>query len=84
MAIRKTVDFKGITVANAYVRVTSLTINANWVRMGFSGHLMVDSESSPFDELVHECAYAIEGGNPVRQAYDYLKTLEKFQGAEDC
>jgi hypothetical protein len=28
--------------------------------------------------------YALDGGNPIKQAYDYLKTLPEFAGATDC
>lgn len=84
MALRKTVDFKGIVVTNAYIRVTILTIHPGRGRMEFSGELLADPESVPFDVLSEECAYVLEGGNPVRQAYDHLKTLEKYAGAEDC
>jgi hypothetical protein len=84
MAIRKTIDFKGITVPNAYIQVTSLSIKADWEHMEFSGQMMIDANSPPFDGLSHECPYNLEGGNPVRQAYDFLKTLEKYAGSEDC
>lgn len=83
MALRKTVDFNGISVIDAHIRVTTLTINSEWDRMVFTVQVKVDSDSSPFDVFSESCPYSLEGGNPVRQAYDHLKNLEKFQGAED-
>jgi len=28
--------------------------------------------------------YSIDGENPIKQAYEYIKTLPEFEGAEDC
>lgn len=84
MAFSKTVEFKEITVPNAYVRVSTLTILPGNERMEFMVHIMVNAEADPFEAYIEEAAYALEGGNPIRQAYDRLKILERFQGAEDC
>lgn len=84
MALSKTVDFKGITVPNAYIRVSGLTIQPGNTRMGFGVDSMVSADAAPFDTAYEEFPYRLEGGNPIRQAYDHLKTLERFQGAEDC
>jgi len=32
----------------------------------------------------HDCAYDINGKNPIAQAYDHAKTLPEFAGAVDC
>lgn len=84
MALRKTINFKELIVQNAYIRVSTLTILPGNTRMEFTVHSLVNAESDPFDAYIEESAYALEGGNPIRQAYDHLKTLEKFHGAEDC
>lgn len=84
MALRKTVDFRGVIVPNAYVRVQPLTIQAGNAQMEFGIQIMVNATASPFEVYAIGANYNLEGGNPIRQAYDYLKTLERFQGAEDC
>jgi hypothetical protein len=33
---------------------------------------------------MHGCPYDIEGDNPIKQAYEHLKTLPEFEGAIDC
>lgn len=84
MALRKTVDFKNITVPGAYIRVSTSTIHPGNSKMEFWTNIMVSPEAESFDCFSEQCAYNLEGGNPIRQAYDHLKTLERFQGAEDC
>lgn len=84
MAVRKTLDFKGITGICAYIRVSGVTILAGNTLMQFRVNSMVEPDMEPFDSVEESCSYLLEGGNPVRQAYDHLKTLEKYAGAEDC
>ncbi len=84
MAISKTVEFKGITVENAYIRVSPLTIHAGNASMEFGVNSMVNAAATPFETFIEVATYKLEGGNPIRQAYDHLKTLERFQGSEDC
>ena len=31
-----------------------------------------------------EFPYDLDGENPIKQAYEYIKTLPEFEGAEDC
>lgn len=83
MALIKTVDFRGITVENAVIRVTNLTIYYWRGRMEFSGEILSGLESEAFDVLYEECDYDINGDNPIKQAYNYLKTLDRFAGAVD-
>jgi hypothetical protein len=84
MALRKTVDFKNMVVPSAYIRVGPVTILPGNTRMELTVNIMVNAESEPFDIYTESAPYNLEGGNPIRQSYDFLKTLERFQGAEDC
>lgn len=84
MALSKTIEFKGIVVPRAYIRVDGLTIHPGNSAMAFWVNSMVSPDEPALDSAQVESPYRLEGGNPIRQAYDHLKTLEKFQGAEDC
>lgn len=84
MALSKTLEFKGITVQGAYIRVSGLTIHDGNQSMEFWVSAMVAPSSSAFECTQESCAYKLEGGNPIRQAYDHLKTIDKYAGAEDC
>ncbi len=84
MAISKTIQFKGITVPSAYIRASTLTIHPGNTRMEFLVEYIASQEYGPFDSYIDGATYRLEGGNPIKQAYDYLKTLEKFAGSEDC
>lgn len=82
MALKKTVEFKGITVNDAYIRV--------WRFEGYKTSIVVgvefckDASSPRFDSVSLEVPYSIDNGNPIEQAYTHIKTLPEFAGAIDC
>lgn len=84
MALKKTVEFKGLAVVDAYIRVSMLTILPGNTRMEFGVHTMANAESAPLFSFSEEADYDLIGGNPISQAYIHLKILEQFEGAEDC
>lgn len=43
-----------------------------------------DKDSEPVERRGYYFNLDMEGANPVQQAYDYIKTLPEFSGAEDC
>lgn len=84
MAIKKQVTTPhGFTVADAYHRVEDATIISK-TRMNFSLKVYKDPTKEAFQSASFACAYDLEGGNPIKQAYDHLKTLPDFAGAVDC
>jgi hypothetical protein len=84
MALKKAVLFKGISIADAYIRVANPTIHAGNAFMSFGIHYSATSEDSPFDVASGECSYDLYGENPIAQAYEHLKTLSEFEGCIDC
>ncbi len=87
----------GFVADSAYHRVENIRINPKQAyefegsssgpvfMMAFSLRSYKQSEGFPFfDESQHSCAYDINGSNPIAQAYDYLKKLPEFAGAQDC
>jgi hypothetical protein len=84
MALKKTVvSPHGFTADAAYHRVDSTMVSKS--RMNFQVRSYKDNScSSHFANALFECAYDIAGANPIKQAYEHLKTLPEFDGATDC
>ena len=84
MAIKKTSStFFGTNVVDAYHRVEGLQIKSKDTII-FQVRVSVDGVKPHFSDEQYQCAYDIQGDNPIRQAYAYLKTLPEFAGAMDC
>lgn len=84
MAIAKTVTTPhGIEVNNAYHRVEGITLPSK-DKMQFRVRASLDGVKPHFSDEQHECAYDIDGDNPIKQAYIHLKALPEFEGATDC
>ena len=82
MAISKTVDFKGIAVPGAYIRVWRVECEKSSMTFGVSFH--VEKGAEMFDRTTVSAPYDVNGQNPIAQAYAHLKTLPEFSDAVDC
>jgi hypothetical protein len=82
MAISKTTTFKGCTIADAYHRVWNVKVSKDSVSFGLGVHSSSDDEM--IDSTSHSCAYNLDGDNPIKQAYQHVKTLPEFAGATDA
>jgi hypothetical protein len=87
MALFQTIDhavpLAGEVQLNAYVKVVGFgggkdrfTADVHWLKQSSDGELI---KAQHFDVVLD-----LDGGNPIQQAYEYLKTLPEFEGAEDC
>jgi hypothetical protein len=85
MALSRTIDTDwDISVPGAYCRAEAVLL-ASKESMTFHLRSYTAAENVPsFAEEVFQAPYDIEGGNPIKQAYEYLKTLPEFESAEDC
>jgi hypothetical protein len=84
MALAKTVlTVHGLQAVNAYHRIEAVTLQ-NKETITFHVRSYIATDKPFFMESVLSCAYAIDGENPIKQAYEYLKTLPEFAGATDC
>jgi hypothetical protein len=85
MAFSRTVSTAwGITVVDSYCRVEGVTLASKntlqfWVRS-----YAASSDVPFFSEKAVFCSYDIDGPNPIKQAYEHLKTLPEFADAIDC
>ena len=67
----------------AYGQATSVSVT----KAGGTAHLIVYSDSnkaSVVEARFVEFSYDISGDNPIKQAYEHLKTLPEFSDATDC
>lgn len=68
--------------SDAYGQVASVSIT----KASGTAHLIVYSDSnktSAIEAQFVEFSYDINGDNPIKQAYEHLKTLPEFEGAKD-
>lgn len=82
MALKKTITFKGITVQDAYIKVWRFEGEKTKVRVGVC--YQADADNPPFDSQMIDCPYVLDGENPIKQAYEHIKTLPEFADAQDC
>lgn len=84
MALKKTVVTpQGFSADGAYHRVSFVRLDGK-TKIVFVVSSCKDASSSAFEERSFEAAYSLDGNNPIKQAYEHLKTTEMFAGAEDC
>lgn len=83
MALKKNTETNfGFEIQNAYIRVESVQVGKDKIQ--FQVRSSVDGVKPHFSDVSYECAYALDGDNPIAQAYAHLKTLPEFAGATDC
>lgn len=84
MALQKTtVTPQGFDATNAYHRVEGVSLKAkDKISFRVRSHKNA-AEDVSFADAGYECAYDLKGDNPIKQAYEHLKTLPEFAGAAD-
>jgi len=84
MALQKTVTTtQGFTVVDAYHRVQNVVI-PNKQQITFALCSYVSTDKPLFEQKTFLCAYDLEKSNPIKQAYEFLKTLPEFKDAFNC
>jgi hypothetical protein len=84
MALQKTVTtIHGFSAVNAYHRVEAISLVGK-DRINFHVCSYVSPENPSFAKQIMSAEYELDGQNPIKQAYEYLKTLPEFSGAMDC
>ena len=87
MALKKTVNTRfGIKIEDAYVKVTEIhRLNK---QSGFAiVSSYVDANKSAdlfFEQSGIDFPYDLNGNNPIKQAYEHIKTIPEFADAIDC
>ena len=85
MALQKTITTPhGFEATNAYHRVEAVALNTK-TEIAFRVRAYKDQDAAlAFGDGGYQCAYDIAGDNPIKQAYEHLKTLPEFSDAVDC
>ena len=85
MALQKsTTSPQGFNADNAYHRVENVSLlNKNSLNFTVLSYASASNNVS-FQANAYSCSYDLDGENPIKQAYEYLKTLPEFSGATDC
>jgi hypothetical protein len=84
MALEKQVTTpQGFIADKAYCKVQEMQIS-NKSKLHFSVSFAKAKDVLPFEIKGYSCSYNIDGANPIKQAYEHLKTLPEFSGATDC
>ena len=84
MALAKTVQtVHGFQALNAYHRVEAVSLIGK-DQIGFHVRSYVSQDKPFFAEQVITAEYVIDGENPIKQAYEHVKTLSEFAGTVDC
>jgi len=84
MALQKTIALpSGLAVADAYHRITEVTVRGKNRMTVFVDAFVSADGSVPASSSNYALAYDIAGDNPIKQAYEHLKTLPEFAGAAD-
>ena len=85
MALTKnTTTVHALEIANAYFRVESVCLISK-TAIQYSVQAYKDSTQwHAFWNTQMSSTYDITGENPIKQAYEYLKTLPEFADATDC
>lgn len=74
----------GISVNNAYNRVEKLKLTSKESIAFDLVSYVNQNATTAFDRTSHLAKYDLNGDNPIKQAYIYLKTLPEFSNATDC
>jgi len=83
MALQKTVTTPhGFDANDAYHRVENVSLLTK-EKIRFSVRSYKSPQEPFFNEEYHECAYQLDGDNPIKQAYGYVKGLDAFENAAD-
>lgn len=85
MALKKSITSpQGFNADNAYHRVDNVSLlNKNMLNFMVLSYASASNNIS-FQTDAYTCDYDLLGNNPIKQAYEYLKTLPEFSGATDC
>lgn len=85
MALKKEITTaSGIVVPDAYHRVERVILATKTKIHFVVSAYKDDGIKAPITSKPYTCDYALDGSNPIAQAYVHLKTLPDFAGAQDC
>lgn len=82
MALKKDFEHNGVQVTGGYLKVANISGDKN--RVAFVLSYSVDANHDALKTDQFSFVPNMDGGNFIKQAYEYLKTLNGFETATDC
>ena len=83
MAIKHNITLSnGLAAPESYIKVSSVHVTKSNGTAIVSFHAQQDKEAFQSKSYVFD--YDLDAANPIRQAYNHLKSLPEFTGATDC
>jgi len=82
MALQFTHLHLGILVPDCYARIASFAGSKESLQ--FTLEYKSSHDQPAYTSSSFFCDLGLDGPNPIKQAYEHLKTLPEFEGAEDC
>jgi hypothetical protein len=73
-----------VTFPSAYINVKKVTASKNGSNFSIAMYKEKNGYLLQEKEFIFDCSFLMTAGNPLYQAYAYLKTLPEFAGATDC
>jgi hypothetical protein len=84
MALTKTTTTsEGFEAVNSYIVCEAIRLYGK-DRIAFQVRTHKEKGLPHFSDVSFESAYNIDGANPIKQSYEFLKTLPEFADAVDC
>lgn len=84
MSIKLTQVINGITITDCIVTVGAISISQNRTSLNFNvGFYATEDGPLLMEDYFVFTEYSLEGDNPVKQAYAYLKGLDRFKNADN-
>jgi hypothetical protein len=81
MALSKTFTHAGLTIEDGYLRVSNFSGSKDGILFVLSYQVTAEEAALTTKEFSF---VPTMGSNFIAQAYEHLKALPEFEGAEDC
>lgn len=82
MALQKTIKYKDIEIKNAYIKVAGFSGDKLTLQATVSIQVATDKQIVDLRQIA--IPFILDGENPIKQAYEHLKTLPDYENATDC
>ena len=81
MALQLSTEKFGATFAQAYYKAERIVVSKDGIHISVNVYNTANGEV--MDSKHYQMDYDAAGGEPLTQAYNYLKTLPEYSGATD-
>ena len=84
MAFKQTaMSQQGFEAVDAYHRVECVVLEGK-DRIAFKLRIYKENQFPFFDEKEFSCQYDLNGDNPIKQAYIFIRKTDEYKNAIDC